>query len=220
MRGWWAEALYVEKHHEYSTEGIRHPFSITHFRERDEYFPAPDRWTLGHDGRVYVAGSRDEYAIDVYLPDGQLERVIHREFSAPERTPERMRLLRDTWNLAVEAQACSTYELCSTDPAVTRLWMERDSLLCVQHARSIDLQTEHASITYDVFDCQGHLEKQVRVICDGLKEDYALIFLDDSLALCIGSALEPMVDIPRGTRRKPFYVESQTSQVVCLRIAD
>ncbi|MBD3334015.1 MAG: 6-bladed beta-propeller, partial [Candidatus Eisenbacteria bacterium] len=56
--------------------------------ERDEYFVGRGRWTMDPDGRIYAAESRDEYAISVYSPDGELERVIQREFTPRRRSPE------------------------------------------------------------------------------------------------------------------------------------
>ncbi|MBK8164574.1 MAG: hypothetical protein IPK64_01280 [bacterium] len=42
----------------------------------------------GKDGRVYVAGYRNRYAIDVYGKDGKLQRVIERAYEHKARTDE------------------------------------------------------------------------------------------------------------------------------------
>ena len=86
----------------YAEHTIKMDFTNFDFHEREQYFAAPQRWALGPAGRVYLPPERDAYVINVYAPDGTLERVIEREFTTPKRTTERMELYEAARDSQVE----------------------------------------------------------------------------------------------------------------------
>jgi hypothetical protein len=93
---------------------------------------------VGPDGRVYVPRTRDEYAIEVYTPDGALERVIARpDFAAPPRTArERARLeaLADSW--ARNAGLDLDIEFSPSEMTIGGLFVDDRGHLFVEHAAS------------------------------------------------------------------------------------
>jgi hypothetical protein len=59
-------------------------------------------WALGMDGRVYVAPSNDRYQIDVYGPDGQLERSVRRDYERVRRSDEQLERMKREFEEARE----------------------------------------------------------------------------------------------------------------------
>ncbi len=214
------EVRYHESRNKYSIDspGKIRDYSCTHFSEHDEYFPAPDRWALGHDGRVFVVPFRDEYEIWVHTREGRLERVIRRDFRSPKRSPHRLALIRGAWDEAVGDKACDSYELCDTDPAIRRIWVDDDGMLWVLHARSALNQPEGILHSYDVFDSTGVLAKQVAIACDGDGESDALFFLDANRIFRVTGALDPLLIVPQGIGHGPYGGHASPSEIVCYQV--
>lgn len=206
------EVRYLESGQESRSSGFR-------FHEAKEYFPAPGHWALGSDGRVYVAPIRDRYEIHTYTAEGRLERVVQRQFEPPRRSLERMALFEAARDEHLKRREGGAYELCMTDPAVTRIRVKDDGTMWVLHAGSAYWQPEGIMQTYDVFDSQGQLIKQVAIACDGDGENDALFFLGDDRVLRVTGVREPALIIPRGVGRGPtFGREAAPAEVVCYRI--
>jgi len=62
-----------------------------------------NRWTTGADGRVYAVPVLSEYAIKVWGPDGNLDRIIEREYGEHERNAEEKAELEEK-NRKLQAQ--------------------------------------------------------------------------------------------------------------------
>jgi hypothetical protein len=143
--------------------------------------PAPD-------GRVYVAPHRHQYSIHVYESDGQLERVIERQFeNRPRRDIEitRIRGVFEGWSRGRPAEM--EFDIEETATTVTRLVrITGDGHLWVETSLSCVDQPAGVFETYDVFDARGHYVKQVAVSCPGDPMDDELFFLNDDLAVMIG----------------------------------
>lgn len=76
--------------HTFLHDPKKYVFANLDIVEVEQYFPQFGKWALAEDGRVYVAADRDAYRIDVYGPDGTLERVIERESEPWTRTDEQL----------------------------------------------------------------------------------------------------------------------------------
>jgi hypothetical protein len=145
---------------------------------------------IGPDGRVYAARSRDDYAIDVYRPDGTLEHVIERSFAHRERTDREMRRARAVLDSALRQVAREVRpELAQVNPVVAALFVDADGNLWVKHSRSGDDRPEGIMLTYDLFDPEGRYLQEVSIACDGdpLYDD--LEFLVDGRVLMIKGAV-------------------------------
>ncbi len=192
-------------------------WSVFRFSEREEYFPAPGRWTLGSDGRVYLAPLRDQYEIHVLAESGKLERVIRRDFQAPRRSAARTALYRAAADAAVKRNGQGAIEVCDTEPAVTRIRVEDDGTLWILHAASAYQQPDGVLQIYDVFDPEGHFIKQVEIVCEGDGENDALFWLGADRVLRVTGALEPGLVVPRGSP-PAFGREAVPAEVVCYQV--
>jgi hypothetical protein len=127
---------------------------------------------VGPDGRVYAAAERNRYAITVYRPDGSVDRVIERAFESRRRSEvekQRMRALVDRRFRTFPFDL--TVEIADTEPDIN--WTHRgltvlaDGSLWVRHSRSASTQGSQFRLAFDVFDAEGHYDRQVIVTCPG-----------------------------------------------------
>jgi hypothetical protein len=139
----------------------------THISEADEDF-ATDRWTLGPDGMVYVAGPRNGYRIDVYAPDGQLVRSFGRAYEPVRRTPAEKDEVQETlqpWRR--RGRESLQFDILDTEPDIVRLHVMGDGEVWVLTSRGARERAAGEMAVYDVFDEQGRFDRQVGVVCAG-----------------------------------------------------
>ena len=148
------------------------------------------RWTFGQDGKFYVAPERNEYRIEVRDADGNLERVITRDYESYERDE----YLRKRATTIIEGVAVYhrtpllglTIEDVETD--IRDLWVDRDGFLWVRTSRGLAEKPDGAYAVLDVFAPEGTFDRQVAVMCDADPYQDAMTMLDDGrIAITIGS---------------------------------
>lgn len=161
-------------------------FGKPHFLEREMVAPFISAQTVGPDGRVYLANERNKYSIQVWSPDGVLERTITRQFKNPKRpqkTTDRMNALFEEQDRALPFRI--TWEVEPCDQAIGSLVVTADNQLLVASSRtSLDLP-EGIFARYDVFDPQGRWSHQLDIRCEADQDQDGLIFLDDGRILLV-----------------------------------
>jgi hypothetical protein len=157
--------------------------------EKDEYFPEAERWAVGPQGKVYTASSRDAYAISVYKPSGELDRVIERSLAPRRRTAqekaeigEGLVVIRNGERMEIKT------DIEDFAPAVSEIWVQDDGSLWVLPSPGERDQPEGVMQTYDVFDASGAFTHQVSVACQGdPAEDRLLLVAPGRMALIRGA---------------------------------
>jgi len=182
-------------------------------------------FAVGPDGRVYVLGDRDRYAISVFGPDGTPDRVIDRAFEPRRRTDQEMARIE-----AITERRFRTfpfdisYVYCRDESVVA--WYHRgvqvadDGSLWIRHARSGENLPDGVLVRLDVFDADGHFRRQVDVAAPG-DPLYDGVFLagPDRIVVVHGfvDSMRSMV----GGGRGPLEDEGEAPgplEVVCYRI--
>lgn len=159
--------------------------------EKDQYFPEREQWDLGPNGRVYVAESRDDYAIRVYAPDGTLERIVERKLQPWRRTEKEKQEIADSVVVIRAGERVRIdVEVEDFAPAVTEVRVREDGSLWVLPGRGERDQPDGVMQTYDVFDTQGQFVRQVLVACEGDASEDRLIFLAPGRAALIRGAVD------------------------------
>ncbi len=178
-------------------------FDNLKIREVDQYTPSRRVWAVYPDGRVVLAPERNEYRLNVYNPDGTLERVIEREFeSRPRNDLENKRIdaifAAQTRNIPIEID----FTKAETEQDIATISLDDDGYLWVQTSRSGFEQPAGVMLTFDIFDPEGHFVRQCPVTCDGDPMHDGLLltggsrmvlvrgFIDAALAMQAGGALE------------------------------
>ncbi|MBU0741185.1 hypothetical protein KKG45_01735 [bacterium] len=147
------------------------------YNEAQEYF-VMRRWTIGPDGRIYAAPERDTYAVYVYSPAGELERIIEREYTPRERTQdEKDEVGSELVIMTPNGRLQMEREVLDHEPCVFSMFVDRDGLLWVADGHS----GKHDGVfrRYDVFDPDGRFVKQVDLVADGDADEDGLLALGD-----------------------------------------
>ncbi len=142
--------------------------------------------TLGPDGKVYTVASRDEYAIQVFEPDGTLSLVIEKDFQNLRRDADskrRFNALIDAWTTGFPGEVIKEVE--EYEPAIVDLHVDDDGVLWVLHSRSGEDQPEGVFLTYDTFSPEGEWLQEVSFAADADPDFDGIRFLGDDRALLI-----------------------------------
>ncbi|MFO7607999.1 MAG: hypothetical protein R6X35_02200 [Candidatus Krumholzibacteriia bacterium] len=180
---------------------------------------------VGPDGRVYAAPDRGAYRIDVYAPDGTLERVITREHEPWRRTAQ-----DKVWLTALLEGAFRNLpfpydlKLCETESAIH--WLNRgvqvaaDGSLWILPSRGTREQPAGVVATFDVFTPQGEFDRQVRVACAGDSAKDGIFLLDDERVLLIRGYVDAVAAQFGGGGVETAGEEAAPMEIVCYRRLD
>lgn len=204
----------------YREARIRLDFAKLHFIEREMTPGFHLANTVGPDGRVYAALAWDRYAVEVFHPDGTLERVIAREFQNRPRTEDELRRVHALY----DASAANTpYEVARTiepSPAIIQhLHLDPAGNLWVLHSRSGEDLPTGVMQSYDVFTPAGVFDRQVQIACDGDPAYDGLEFLPDGRVLLIkGYVLATTARTDLGSVPLGEEEESSPMEILCCRL--
>lgn len=191
--------------------------------EKDQFFPH-DTWDLGLDGRVFIAESRNDYAISVYSPDGQIERTITRPYESYKRNetekqearagvmPWRRRNRR-AMNIVVEP----------TDRDIRRLHVAEDGRLWVLSSRSLRDQPAGVHSTWDVFDTAGRFAQTVSLHCEGRAPEDRIFFAGEDRAVLVRRYAEALKafrgsSAPQETTGEAEILDTEPLEVIVYRL--
>ena len=154
------------------------------WKENENYFVDPHRWTLGMDGRVYAATQRDYYQINVYGLDGELERVVEREFIPYKRTEEEKERVRQGIQVSINGREAEK-EIADFAPCISSLQVNDDGNLWVLHSRSDHDLPDGIMMVYDIFDPEGHFLRQAGIACKGDAQEDRLFLLGSDRVILV-----------------------------------
>jgi len=145
----------------------------TRIVEADEFFPH-GQWAAGPDGRLFVAPQRNEYRIDVYLPDGTLDRSFTRDYSSYKRTAkekdgarDRLMPFRRRGRRGGRQRPMPELIVMDTEPDITGIHVTENGEVWVLTSRGVRDQQDGILCTYDVFDPSGTFTHQLSIACEG-----------------------------------------------------
>jgi len=181
-------AVYAEAHTVYD-------FNDFNFVERDELPPLHWAYDVGADGRVFVAGGRDDYEVTIYDADGTPELVIERDYAPFIRTGED----RDRFIHMIETSMEGLpyemkVELEDTYPAISVLQrgiqVTSDGSLWVLSGRGLKPETPGIMAVYDVFDREGVFVRQVALAAPHDVSRVGIVLADGDRVIVIEGYLE------------------------------
>ena len=135
-------------------------------------------WTSGPDGRIYVVSQYNGYAIEVYSPAGELERVIHRDYEPRRRTEEQMERLRKQFEGRPGADMIDV-EIPETDADIAGLDVRPNGEIWVRNSRTEEGDEGLGLI--DIFDADGRFMKQVQPLVPYDTSEDGLVLQGDRL---------------------------------------
>jgi hypothetical protein len=114
--------------------------------------------------------------------------------------------------------------ISDTAPAVTRLWVDDESNLWVEHSWSAQRLPDGVLLNWDVFDPSGRFVRQVAVACPGDPTDDRLILLGGGRAVVVKGAVSAGVALvgARGGAGDSEDAEDDESalEVICYRLPE
>ena len=157
------------------------------FVEREDFsFAFGGLWAMGPDGRCYLAADRDNFAIEVYSPEGELERIISRPYQGRKRTQEEkddiaagVRMIVDGQRIQIEC------EIEDRDPCISFLQVADNGELWALGSVGSRPEEEGVYQVWDVFDTEGIFVRQVKLMCPGDPERDRMVRVGDDVFLVI-----------------------------------
>lgn len=171
----------------------------------------------GRDGRVYVAGTRNRYAIDVYGKDGKLERVIERAYERRARTDEEYQRLQTMVQAQLAQLPGAKVTMSRTEPDIAAIEIGNDGNLWVSTSRSGVEQPAGIMFTWDVFTPDGEFLKQVSAKCAGDGKKDSLIWTPDGNAVLVTGFLDAAMSLQGGGAAAEDDEEAAPMEVVYLK---
>jgi len=180
------------------------------------------RWVVDHQGRVLIPPVRDAYTINVYNPDGSLNRVIEREFTSFKRSadePSVTQTIMEAIQRQVQRQGISQAkaQIEETEADIASIHVATDGSIWVLNSRGSRDQPAGIMVTYDVFDPEGHFTKQVQVACEGDGVRDGLFFLENEQVIQVtGFADAVLAQMGGGdAEESETDVEPTPMEIVC-----
>lgn len=186
-------------------------------RERDLVFPR-ENVAVDANGRVYV-GLWERYEINVYAPDGKLERTLQRPFEPWKRgglarSVARFQMAVQLWGLPnIE------FELEEFESAVLRVRCARDGTCWVQSGRDVYERREGVFAGWDVFSADGAWMRHIEIEAPGSPALDAMILTDEGCALVVTNFLD-QVNVLAGlpSYAKQMGRDGQGLELICYRL--
>ncbi|MFC1572921.1 hypothetical protein ACFL6M_04905 [Candidatus Eisenbacteria bacterium] len=143
-------------------------FEERSYTERYIYFVDRGGWTTDAAGRIYIAPERNQYLIQIFNPDGSPLRAITREFTSPLRSSEEKKKVEAGLTMTFNGEQVKLdADIEQRQQTISKLRVDSDGIIWVQHSRSkLDLD-DGVFIRYDRFDLKGQFVDQVEIHCAG-----------------------------------------------------
>ena len=126
---------------------------------------------VGSDGRVHTAPDRNQYAIEIYSPTGELQRVVSLEYGHYQRSQAEWQRLYDAFEAVIrgaDIEIRIDIEKNEFDilPMQHGVRVGEDNSLWIHPSRGVHDQPPGAMLTFDVFDPAGRFVQQISFACD------------------------------------------------------
>ncbi len=201
-------------------EEIRREMDFSQFKwvEDDQDQIEFRKAVVGADGRVYVAGKRNAYRIDVFRPDGTPDRVITRTYEHRQRTPEELQHNQDMMATRLSRLPDAKFEISKTEPDIAALRLGHDGNIWVESSRGGVDQPEGVFFTWDVFDPDGKFVEQVSAACPGDGLDDMMLWTADGAVQVTGfqSAVQALQN--GGAGNGEADEDAKPMEVVCYEV--
>ncbi|MFH1843582.1 MAG: hypothetical protein ABIF77_10300 [bacterium] len=124
------------------------------------------RVAVDRDGKVYLAPERNEYAIQVLLPDGSVDRIIEREYKSYQRSDQDKADYKPTLVAIGRNYPVPPRDVELLDSAADILGMQitPDGKLWVSSSQDVMHLPDGIMAVVDEFDADGHYLHKVRVV--------------------------------------------------------
>jgi hypothetical protein len=177
--------------HRYHTK--QHQINYANLVMDEEKLDFPwGRLALGPDGRVYIGPERNAYRVHVYSPEGELQRVIERDYQHWQRTAEQREEARLTIEAVGRNYPAPVQEIITldTEPDIESMRVDADHALWIQNSRDNRERRDGVMAIYDYFDADGHYRQKVELVAPGNPEQDAVFMLENQHVVVVRGLLD------------------------------
>lgn len=184
-----------------------------------------NRWGTGADGRIYAVPVLKEYAINVWGPDGELDRVIEREYPEHPRTPEEKAELEDLYKQLTQGGGMppnTTYEVETIHPCINwrGIYARPDGSIWVSTSRGANDVGNDTLGTFDIYDPKGRFVRQAELMGQCDNDDDAVFFVGDKVFV-----ITEFIDSVKNARgsaagEEEGAEEPEPMAIICYRSSD
>lgn len=173
------------------------------------------RWAVDGSGRVYLAPDRNRYRIQVFAPDGSLEREIEREYKSWKRSGEEQQVARRQLQAIARNYPMPARELTTldTEPDITALHCRPDGALWVGTSRGERERPEGVFCGLDEFDAAGRFTRRVMLAGEWDPRRDALFLVGPERAVVVTGALDAYLQM-QGVTGEAGEAETEPLQVI------
>lgn len=145
-------------------------------------------WGVGPDGRVYASMEFEAYLIDVWLQDGQRDRIIERAYQPRQRSSEEIKRAGDRMPVRMGRRRRVEPEkkISKTDRDILGIYPRDDGSLWVISSRGALDAPDGVVGVFDVFDEEGRYVRQVTLKGEGSFPSDGLHFVGERLYVVTG----------------------------------
>lgn len=174
----------------------------------------------GPNGRIYIAPEWDEYRIEVYKPDGNLELVIEREFETRTRTDRERNIMISVFEAWERDSPFDVdFDIEENPPAIREMFIDRDGFLWVENNRSRSNQSDGIFLTYDIFSATGSFDRRVAIRCDADPDSDELYLLDGDRAVVVTGGIDAFFGaMAGGAMRDDVESDAENLELICYRV--
>ncbi len=180
-----------------------------------------NRWTSSPDGRAFSAVNFGEYSINVWDSEGQLDRVIHREYADHVRSDEEKERLLGIYKGFTRQIPIPNikYEIEDAFNQIQTLQARDDGTLWVRTSRGTNGLKPGVAAIFDVFDENGRFTRQVTLKGEGDALNDGYFFVKDRMFV-VTDFLHAMMALQGGgsTGDEEEAEEAELMQIISYRL--
>ena len=150
------------------------------------------RWALGPDGRVYAPAERNRYCVQVFAPDGDLERTFGRDYTPWRRDAAAAAAARRSLEAVGRNYPAPPRRLASeeSEADILGVWVSPAGEVWVTPSRGVYEVPAGTRAVMDVFDAQGRFVRQARLVGPGDPRRDAMYFVGADRVVAVTGALD------------------------------
>jgi len=177
------------------------------------------RFAIGPEGRIYLAPERNVYSVQVFSPDGTLERVIRREYSPVARTKEQSEIQRRTIEGVGAYYPVPPRQITiePTAPDIGGMFVDDQRQLWVISSLGLRDRAAGVFVVADVFAPDGVFIEQVAILAPGDPERDSFYLLGDGRVVVVTGALDAFLN-QQAVAADETEEESEPLEVICYRM--
>ena len=189
--------------------------------EEGMWFPLYRHMAMGPDGRVYVPADRNRYAVTVYAPSGEVERVFERDVPPVRRTAEdraKIEALLDAQLRNVPPGMKVTRRLSDYEPMINSLAFDGRDRLWIQATPGSRNLPDGVMAVYDLFSPAGKCLQPIELPPVGDVEHDGVFFAGRDLLVLVTGFVDAARQLQAGgALPEDEEAEAEPMAVICYR---